>query len=189
MAALNSTLLAAAALLLATLQAQPAVADEAPASAANAFQMTVGSADDFPGATGMAYRYLDASPLGGWVVGGWAQGASAIARVGANGSVIWSHRLHYNFSDHPWPCADPKGKIHRVDPDFGSSLTVSNRDSQSNCWVNFKIVGQPCEFQVCGSSRSLRKSVSLLGGLRQILCRLGASWGARPGVGRNCWAT
>jgi hypothetical protein len=24
----------------------------------------------------------------------------------------------------------PKGKIHRVDPDFGSTLTVSNRDSQ-----------------------------------------------------------
>jgi hypothetical protein len=106
MAALKSTVLAAAALLLATLQAQPAVADEAPASAANAFQMTVGSAGDFPGATGMAYRYLDASPLGGWVVGGWAQGASAIARVGVNGSVIWSHRLHYNFSDHPWPCTD-----------------------------------------------------------------------------------
>jgi hypothetical protein len=42
----------------------------------------------------------------------------------------------------------PKGKIHRVDPDFGSTLTVSNRDSQSNCWVNWKIMGQPCEFQV-----------------------------------------
>ena len=42
-----------------------------------------------------------------------------------------------------------KGKIHRVDPDFGSTLTVSNRDSQSNCWVNWKIMGQPCEFQVC----------------------------------------
>jgi hypothetical protein len=27
-------------------------------------------------------------------------------------------------------------KIHRVDPDFGSTLTVSSRDSQSNCWVN-----------------------------------------------------
>jgi hypothetical protein len=29
-----------------------------------------------------------------------------------------------------------KGKIHRVDPEFGSTFTVSNRDSQSNCWVN-----------------------------------------------------
>ena len=27
----------------------------------------------------------------------------------------------------------PQGKIHRVDPDFGSTLTVSNRDFQSNC--------------------------------------------------------
>ena len=41
-----------------------------------------------------------------------------------------------------------EGKIHRVDSDFGSSLTVSNRDHQSNCWVNWKIMGQPCEFQV-----------------------------------------
>ena len=30
-------------------------------------------------------------------------------------------------------CARPEGKIHRVDPDFGSTLTVSNRDFQSNC--------------------------------------------------------
>ena len=35
-----------------------------------------------------------------------------------------------------------------ADPDFGSSLTVSSRDSQSNCWVNWKILGQPCEIQV-----------------------------------------
>jgi hypothetical protein len=41
---------------------------------------------------------------------------------------------------------EPKGKIHRVDPDFGSTLTVSNRDSQSNRWVNLKMMGQPCEF-------------------------------------------
>jgi hypothetical protein len=44
----------------------------------------------------------------------------------------------------------PEGKIHRVDPDFGSTLTASNRDYQSNCWVNWKIMGQPCEFQVPG---------------------------------------
>jgi hypothetical protein len=57
----------------------------------------------------------------------------------------------------------PQGKIHRVDPDFGSALTASDRDSQSNCCqVNWKIMGQPCEFQVrgrrlartaCGKSR------------------------------------
>jgi hypothetical protein len=43
---------------------------------------------------------------------------------------------------------EPKGKIHRVDPDFGSALTVSNRDSQSNCWVNLKIIVHPGDFQV-----------------------------------------
>ena len=46
-----------------------------------------------------------------------------------------------------------EGKIHRVDPAFGSTLTASNRDSQSNCWVNWKIMGQPCEFQVPRSRR------------------------------------
>jgi hypothetical protein len=44
--------------------------------------------------------------------------------------------------------AAPGGKIHRVDPDFGSTLKVSNRDYQSNCWVNLRMLGQPCEFQV-----------------------------------------
>jgi hypothetical protein len=44
--------------------------------------------------------------------------------------------------------ASRKGKIHRVGPDFGSTLTVSSRDYQSKCWVNWKIMGQPCEFQV-----------------------------------------
>jgi hypothetical protein len=43
-----------------------------------------------------------------------------------------------------------EGKIHRVGPDFGSTLTAPNRDSQSNRWANWKIMGQPCEFQVWG---------------------------------------
>jgi hypothetical protein len=51
---------------------------------------------------------------------------------------------------HPGGAARMEGKIHRVDPDFGSTLTASNGNSQSNCWVNLKIVGQPCEFQVRG---------------------------------------
>jgi hypothetical protein len=34
-----------------------------------------------------------------------------------------------------------EGKIHRVDPDFGSTLTAANRDSRSNCWINWKIMG------------------------------------------------
>ena len=41
-----------------------------------------------------------------------------------------------------------EGKINGVDPDFGSTLTVANRDSQSNSWVNWKIMSQPCEFQI-----------------------------------------
>jgi hypothetical protein len=38
-----------------------------------------------------------------------------------------------------WPAAqlrppgEPEGKIHRVGPDFGSTLTASIRDSQPNC--------------------------------------------------------
>jgi hypothetical protein len=39
-------------------------------------------------------------------------------------------------------------EIHRVDPDFGSTFTVSSREYQSKCWVNWKITGQPCDFQV-----------------------------------------
>jgi hypothetical protein len=47
-------------------------------------------------------------------------------------------------------------------------LTVSNRDSQSNCWsagwVNLRILGQPCEFYLrgscpgCSTARSKRAS-------------------------------
>ena len=54
-----------------------------------------------------------------------------------------------NFeSRFPKGSGEAEGKIHRVDPDFGSTLTVSNRDFQSNCWVKWKIMGQTCEFQV-----------------------------------------
>jgi hypothetical protein len=49
-----------------------------------------------------------------------------------------------------------EGKIHRVDPDFGSTFSVSNRGSQSNCWVNWKIMGQPCEFQVLAAAATRR---------------------------------
>ena len=47
---------------------------------------------------------------------------------------------------------DLKGKTRRVDPDFGSSLTASSVNSQSHCWVNWKSMGQPCEFQVPAGS-------------------------------------
>ena len=69
-----------------------------------------------------------------------------------------------------------EGKIHRVDPDFGSTLTVSNRDSQSNCWVNWKIMGQPCEFQVGepGEDFAARRT-SWLAAYRQALKRRAAA--------------
>jgi hypothetical protein len=43
--------------------------------------------------------------------------------------------------------ASRKPEIHRVDPEFGSTLrllyTFESRDFQSNCWVNLRILGQP----------------------------------------------
>ena len=53
------------------------------------------------------------------------------------------------------PPSAPGRKSCRVDPDFGSTLTASNRDSRSNYWVNWKIMGQPCEFQVPQSLNQL----------------------------------
>jgi hypothetical protein len=44
------------------------------------------------------------------------------------------------------PVPHCKPEIHRVDPEFGSTLTVSNRDSQSNCWVNLRILVNPVNF-------------------------------------------
>ena len=42
----------------------------------------------------------------------------------------------------PPAVAGEEGKIHRVDPDFGSTSTASDRDSQSNCCrVNWKKYG------------------------------------------------
>ena len=69
-----------------------------------------------------------------------------------------------------------KGETHRVDPDCGSTLTFSNRDSQSNCWVNWKIMGQPCEFQVgepCEDFAARR--TSWLAAYRQALKRRAAA--------------
>ena len=37
-------------------------------------------------------------------------------------------------------------KFYRVDPESGSTLRLLYRDFQSNCWVNLRILGQPCEF-------------------------------------------
>jgi hypothetical protein len=53
-----------------------------------------------------------------------------------------------------------KGKNYRVDPDLGSTLTVSNRNYQSNCWVNWKIMGQPCDFQVSAAASAARRGAA-----------------------------
>ena len=45
----------------------------------------------------------------------------------------------------------PEPEIHRVDPEFGSTLRLLYGDFQSNCWVNLRILGQPCEFYLPGS--------------------------------------
>ena len=52
-----------------------------------------------------------------------------------------------------------EGKTHRVDPDFGSTLAVSDRDSQPDCWVNWKVMGQPCNFQVWAGESFRRRLV------------------------------
>jgi hypothetical protein len=39
-----------------------------------------------------------------------------------------------------------KPEIHRVDPEFGSTLKALIGIFQSNCWVNLRILGQPCGF-------------------------------------------
>ena len=90
----------AAALALLTVPTQAQTEDN--------FQLTIGESGDFEGATGMAYRFVDGIPAravggadGGWVVGGWAQGGSGVARVAENGTVLWSHKLRYTQDGRP----------------------------------------------------------------------------------------
>ena len=64
---------------------------------------------------------------------------------GDGGDARWISRpISASFSTTP----GSEGKIHRVGPEFGPTLTASNRDYQSNCWADWKFMGQPCEFQV-----------------------------------------
>jgi hypothetical protein len=92
------------------------------------------------------------------------------------------------------PRVERQAKINRVDPYFGSTLTVSNRDSQSNCWVNLKLMGQPCEFQSIALARGVGvariaragspRLRSLAAGAMAALClRFGACATNRLGVG------
>jgi hypothetical protein len=81
----------------------------------------------------------------------WTGSCTAGATLSVSISTRGSHAAMVSFRKH---ALQLRGKIHRVDPDFGSTLTVSNRDSQSTRWVNWYIMGQPCEFQVCAAARS-----------------------------------
>lgn len=114
-------------MLKTTLAAAAVTVGHAAHASGTGFQATIGSPSDFPGATGLAYRYLDAYDSsdvdGGWVIGGWAQHASAIARVGENGTVLWSHKMHYKHPDHP---GDEDGQTALSDvaalPDGGAAF-------------------------------------------------------------------
>jgi hypothetical protein len=50
------------------------------------------------------------------------------------------------------PIEGREGKVRWVDPDFGSTLTIYNRGSQSNCWVNNtrKLWTSPMNFRFSG---------------------------------------
>jgi hypothetical protein len=88
--------------------------------------------------------------------------------------------LHWRSSNNrtaPDIFSDQKGKIHRVDPDFGSTLTASSRDYQSNYWVNWKIMGQPCEFQVQNSVEHLTISGNCTTNATSNVCSGGAQYG------------
>ena len=99
----------------------------------------------------------DVCGAGGAAGGGGRRGGRG--REAAGGAAADGRRSGEQVA----PAALPQGTIHRVDPDFGSTLTVSNRDSHSNCWVNWKIMGRPCEFQVIpGVSSALQHERAIL---------------------------
>jgi hypothetical protein len=63
------------------------------------------------------------------------------------------HALSTVTRPRPTSARGSKPDIHRVDPEFGSTLMLLYRDFQSKCWVNLRILGQPCEFYLlegCG---------------------------------------
>jgi hypothetical protein len=39
-------------------------------------------------------------------------------------------------------------------------LYGSYRDFQSNCWVNLRILGQPCEFYLVAATRELNRTLT-----------------------------
>jgi hypothetical protein len=95
------------------------------------------------------------------------------------------------------PRVERQAKINRVDPYFGSTLTVSNRDSQSNCWVNLKLMGQPCEFQSIALARGVGVARIARAGSPRLIAALakpsrrrdGCSVSAFWGVRRTAWGS
>jgi hypothetical protein len=59
---------------------------------------------------------------------------------------VWEEVTSTEVDGSPGRLTPLKPEIHRVDPEFGSTLGLLYRDFQSNCWVNLRILGQPCEF-------------------------------------------
>jgi hypothetical protein len=50
----------------------------------------------------------------------------------------------------------PQPKIHRVDPESGSTLRLSDREFQSDCRDNLRVLGQPCGFYLpCGGAQAM----------------------------------
>ena len=59
----------------------------------------------------------------------------------------------------PRPPMLPPTKVRftGVAQNSGQLQASSTRDSQSNCWASFKILGQPCEFQVTAAAGGRRR--------------------------------
>ena len=74
------------------------------------------------------------------------------ARMQTRGNIL--SVLGHSISE-PTMRPSPKPEIHRVDPDC---IWVNPKgayiDFQSNCWVNLRILGQPCGFYLLGDARA-----------------------------------
>jgi hypothetical protein len=74
-----------------------------------------------------------------WAAIGWA--GAVVRRLCSEGGEL---RLEVRSA------GTPRSSSPRITTRAPTGKVISNRDSQSNCWVNWKIMGQPCGFQVEG---------------------------------------
>ena len=89
------------------------------------------------------------------------------ARGPTGDTACWSGSYDYGACcKTPAQKPSAEGKIHRADPYLGPTLTSSNRNYQSNCWVNLKMMGQPCRFQAsarrAGAGSRIRRQTAPL---------------------------